>query len=278
MPIPAGLGGLIGGLGSFAGGLAGLLGGGGNNNAALNASRINADQDREFQRAAMQYGIRWRVDDAKAAGIHPLFALGAPTFNPSPTSLMSDGGHQDLTPQYLRDMGQGVERAIHSTLTPQERTVTQTLQAQSVERGQLQNELLRTQIASQRARLSQEQVGPAGPSAVPVGVIGGQADMGPHRIQPAEIEGSNRLGTAAAGPARNDTVFTATPTGLSPSPNPKLINDTDVLNPEYLLWGWRNRVFPNPQRGPTLDQMQARFPGAKGSYWDKWNFEWRPVF
>ena len=31
------------------------------------------------QREFAKHGIQWRVDDAKAAGIHPLAALGSPT-------------------------------------------------------------------------------------------------------------------------------------------------------------------------------------------------------
>lgn len=37
----------------------------------------SSKKDRRFQREVMQNALQWRVNDAKAAGIHPLFALGA---------------------------------------------------------------------------------------------------------------------------------------------------------------------------------------------------------
>lgn len=43
-----------------------------------------AQKNREQQREFAQHGIRWRVADARAAGIHPLYALGAnvPSYSP----------------------------------------------------------------------------------------------------------------------------------------------------------------------------------------------------
>lgn len=60
--------------------------------AALAGSVIGADSQHKanranlrFQREFAQHGIQWRVADAKAAGLHPLYALGAqvPQFSPS---------------------------------------------------------------------------------------------------------------------------------------------------------------------------------------------------
>lgn len=47
----------------------------------------SAKKDREMQYDAAQNSISWRVQDAKNAGIHPLFALGAPTQNMNPTTV-----------------------------------------------------------------------------------------------------------------------------------------------------------------------------------------------
>lgn len=59
-----------------AGGISALasLGGGALSSNFLSSS---GKKDRRFQRNVMQNAIQWRVEDAKKAGIHPLFALGA---------------------------------------------------------------------------------------------------------------------------------------------------------------------------------------------------------
>ena len=53
------------------------------NDFAANAQGLNYAHQKEFA----QNGIRWKVEDAKAAGIHPLFALGAQGATFSPISV-----------------------------------------------------------------------------------------------------------------------------------------------------------------------------------------------
>lgn len=74
-------------IGAGISGLAGIAGG-----------MINASQSKSIARAQMrlqkefaQNGIQWRVQDAKAAGIHPLYALGANTATYTPVSQDSSG-------------------------------------------------------------------------------------------------------------------------------------------------------------------------------------------
>ena len=58
-------------LGSAIGAVGSLIGG--------NIASNNANKQYEMQKEFAQNGIRWKVADAKAAGIHPLAALGAQT-------------------------------------------------------------------------------------------------------------------------------------------------------------------------------------------------------
>lgn len=76
----------------------GLLSGG--INWALTNKQLQA------QREALQHGIRWRVADAKAAGLHPLFALGANVQAPSPMVL------GDTVGPSLAEAGQSLGGAI----------------------------------------------------------------------------------------------------------------------------------------------------------------------
>lgn len=64
----------------------------------------------KFQRRSMKRGIQWKVEDAKKAGIHPLYALGSPGFSPSPVI----GGQSNMG-NAVKDAGaylaQGLEKA-----------------------------------------------------------------------------------------------------------------------------------------------------------------------
>lgn len=134
-----------------------------------------------LQREFAQNGIRWKVEDAKAAGLHPLAALGAQTLSFSPISVGAQYQADNSMGQAFSNIGQDISRAIHATRTAEERNAeleaAKARQAQldaiNVERHQadlahmeLQNALLYSQIR----RLNQEQP-PSMPSSV--GSVGG---------------------------------------------------------------------------------------------------------
>jgi len=123
--------------------------------------RLQADTQREFA----QNGIRWRVADAKAAGLHPLAALGAAGASYSPViSAGSDslgdrlGGVRDS----LMEMGQNTKRAEVATMTPHEREMEEL----ALERAKLQNRLLEGQIQNEWAALMGSPPTPTMPAAI----------------------------------------------------------------------------------------------------------------
>lgn len=93
------------------GAAAGLVGGLLRDRSGEQAANRNADMQREFA----QQGIRWKVADARAAGIHPLYALGASTHMASPVYAGSSMGDS------LANAGQDISRAWEATRTQQER-------------------------------------------------------------------------------------------------------------------------------------------------------------
>lgn len=119
-------GGLIGAGASLAGGLLG----------AKEGKKLRK-QELAAQKEFAQHGVRWRVEDAKAAGLHPLYALGAqlPSFTPTYTSGASLGSS-------LAEAGQTVGRAVSSLQTSAER------EAQA-----LQLDVLRKQLEESDARI-----------------------------------------------------------------------------------------------------------------------------
>lgn len=114
-----------------------------NKNSQENQNAIaqaNINQQREFA----QNGVRWKVEDARAAGVHPLFALGANTHSFSPVSV--GGGSSHDVGDAISSAGQNIGRAVQAGMTAGERQKSQAADLLTLERAGLENELLRTQI------------------------------------------------------------------------------------------------------------------------------------
>lgn len=131
------LGELVGGLIS---GAAKLFGGRAEQKAQAKQAHQNYLNEKEFA----QSGIQWKVADAKAAGIHPLAALGASTTSFSPVSVGSS------LSESIGGAGQDIGRAIAASASGETRAsaASKAAEALALERGSLENELLRAQIAS----------------------------------------------------------------------------------------------------------------------------------
>lgn len=136
---------------------ANILGGFLNRDAAKDAQKQqqeNFNTNIQLQKDFAQAGIRWKVNDAEKAGIHPLYALGAQTHSFSPVSVGS--GVDSSMGNAMAAAGQDLGRAINSTRTAPERAdaFSKTVQALSVQKMGLENELLASQIAKQKAALN----------------------------------------------------------------------------------------------------------------------------
>lgn len=139
-------------IGSLISAGAGIIGGMMNNNAQQQANQANIaaastanQQNYEAQKEFAQHGLRWKIDDAKAAGIHPVYAVGAApqSFAPSFVGATSEAGRPG---DGLASAGQDIGRAVAATMTNEERAYNATTRALGLERASLENELLRSQI------------------------------------------------------------------------------------------------------------------------------------
>lgn len=100
--------------GALIGAGASLLGGA----MSSRAGAREAARDRRFQEAFARQGIQWRVADAQAAGVHPLYALGAPLQQASPIGI-----NTGQMGQAVADAGQQVSRAIAATETADQKQI-----------------------------------------------------------------------------------------------------------------------------------------------------------
>lgn len=199
-PLGAGAGAVIGSLISAGGA---LFGGKKDREAAEDQALFNYLAQKEFA----QHGTRWKVEDARAAGLHPLFALGGPgaSFSPGPITLTGSSWAQ---------AGQDLGRAAQAAMTrPETAVIDQQLRnARAQEAKDLAAAAL---YDSERARNAQAGIvefpGP-GPYShfesmgqVEVGpltqgsVVPGQVQGKPHEIiSPAETGGNVLAGAAEA--------------------------------------------------------------------------------
>lgn len=96
----------------------------------------------------------WAVEGAKAAGIHPLVALGMSPYQGGASIMAGDTGSGKDVFGALANAGQDVSRAVAAYQTKEQRDMNKSLAALQLERAGLENELLRSQIAGQRAQLA----------------------------------------------------------------------------------------------------------------------------
>lgn len=120
------------------------------NNAQNKAAKDAANKAWDRQQSVMKNQVQWRVQDAVKAGLHPLAALGMnPSSGPAAAAIGGDLGSN------LAQAGQDIGRAMEANASPMDKANAQLTRLQ-LERGGLENELLRTQIASQRMRIAQQ--------------------------------------------------------------------------------------------------------------------------
>lgn len=187
---PITTGALISGGLSIAGGLLGQ-------DSQRDMARMNIKAQREFA----QHGVRWRVEDAKAAGLHPLYALGAQTPSFSPVHI------QDTMGPALAEAGQAIGRGISSQETSAEaqmRRLTMLEVLSRINENDARADLIREELLDLQRRRPQFPVVNAPESSVIPDVVD-QTEVGTHplqgkvRVKPAEVTAGSGVPGIVAG-------------------------------------------------------------------------------
>lgn len=240
-----------------------------------------SERQLQMQKQFAQEGIRWRVADAKAAGIHPLYALGAsiPSYSPA-TFVPGDGGGS-----FGRGLGEAAShfgRAIDAARTPEEQ-VDSRLSELSITRAELENDLLRSQIA----RLNQSpSVGL--PAVTENQVFPGQADVERNGllVKPAsshvvgkaqEVTVSHPENVTQEPMAINDVGFVRTPTGYAPVPSGDVKQRIEDQFVPEAMWALRNHFIPSVGGGSPPPKSWLP-DGAYSWRYEVASQEWQPVF
>lgn len=134
---------------SIFGAIGGLLGGIFGNRAA----EKQAAAQRAWEAQVYKNQIQWKVADARKAGLHPLAAMGHSMVSPTATSFG--------TPDYS-SMGQNIGRAVDAVTSNEEKVddYTKTVQALNVQRLDLENDLIRTQLVNSASALNRQPSSP----------------------------------------------------------------------------------------------------------------------
>lgn len=234
--------------------------------AQLGGNILSSSSSQHANESALKHSVQWRVQDARKAGIHPLYALGAPTMQLGAMPV-------DFSP--LADIGQNIDRAMEAARDRKERNSarnsrimggTSAIQSQAdalqLENMGLQNDLLRSQIS----RLSADQVPPSFPAMGAMTDIPGQGDM---RVQPIPatpvINAPGRSGQEA-GVITDYGFARQADGGLTIVPSNDVKNRIEDSPMEW-EWFWRNRVVPAFTGNPQARPSSSDYPLPQGTQW-----------
>lgn len=253
------------------------------NSIQQEAFGINSAQQREFA----QKGIRWRVADAQAAGVHPLYALGAnlPTYSPSPIAV----GANTALGDGIMSMGQDIGRAVDAQRTSDEKFQAR-INELAIERGELENAVLRSQLGrldmlsnpamqpsykpSHSGHLLDGQGNSALYSAMPG--AGGSASGPGYEVVPNLVPATTEPGGNQAAGAVPEITWMRTPTGMQAVPNRDALEDADVGNPSALMWYFRNNVLPTIGVSGSMPPLDMLPEGYDTWVFDPFYQEWQP--
>lgn len=226
---------------------------------ARDAQADNLNAQMAMQREFATTGLQWRAGDAikayEATGIHPLALLGVntPTYTPVSASFEPDRSIGNA----LSDAGQGVSRAMMASASEEtRRQAIEPLMKLQLERGNLENQVLRLRIASEEARLLQQST-----PSVPTG-------PGPGTISHPGVESK----------IIDDVTVTRTPRGgfvtLPSEAAQQRMSEMFGLGPE---WFARNRLWLT---SPEARQWVKKYLPAPPAY-HEWRYnaptgEWLP--
>jgi len=233
---------------------------------ANQANRERADSELAMnlkkQEEFAKHGIRWKMEDAQAAGISPLAALGASGASFSPVS----SGHQEqpFVSDHISRMGQNISRAASSMVTSEEREI-EAMKIQSMQLD-LEGKAIDNQIRASQLRQIQSP-SPGLPSNSQMPVLTGKGQGNAYVVETPLTRTHSAPGNASQEVGSiSDWGYVRTPTGLTIVPSKDVKERIeDQMIPE-LMWSFRNNFMPNisPERWAP-DPKQ--FPPGEGNKW-----------
>lgn len=263
---------IIGAIGSIAGGALSAISSGRSNQTQLDVANQNAELQREFA----QQGVRWKAADARAAGLHPLFAMGASTHSFNPVSVTP-------TPtdySWVGRTGQDIGRAVQAGLEKKDRNdilLERTARVLQLNRMGLENEVLQSQLARMRGQLgpTMPTMGQSSPGGVSTADVTVHPTLGTFEMKPSEITTTLPSDPATvAGPAGGQSRWELGPNGALQSFPPKHLGTEDELGAPLSARWWATQSYFRP----PPDVWKKVWPSAIGVTWSSPRLGWVPVY
>lgn len=220
-------------LGALIGAGASLLGG--------LMGKSSADKQMDMQKKFAKNAIQWKVEDAKKAGISPIYALGANTVSYSPT------GVGDPLGQGIANAGQDIGRAVNATATDGERSsaFSHAVQSLQLEGMKLDNEMKRAELVSKIATRNATGIPPPFPGLEGTFIAGQGNAEEPFRVQKTIAASQPGMPESEAGKAP-EIAWYESKTGSVPQ-IPQALSESfegEPLHLSGLQWFLRNKIMP----------------------------------
>ena len=229
-------------------------------NHAAHEARMAASKNADLQKEFAQQGLKWRVEDARRAGVSATAALGFSGASASPVYV----GDVDRGPTFGEE-GQNLMRAISATSTSSEKTAEALrLRAMKldVEGKEIDNAIRVQQL---------NQVGASSPPFPGNNyLVPGQTQSGAVQVKPSQPTASEAPGVQAG--VINDLQYVQHADGslgITPSTDAKERNEDDFI--AEVMWHVRNRLAPpapTVYRYPMPEHLRRQ--GYKHWLWHPW--------
>lgn len=226
----------IGNVASAIGSVSNLFGGGSKENTGL----INANNAKQLdlQEMALRDPIKLRVRDAREAGLHPLYALGASPASVVPQFMSSGAGYSgESVGDRLQSMGQNLSQLQTPGMTAEQRQIHDA-NLKAIEASTTRDNSQAAYYAAMAARESQAKNAtapqPTVTGAPRPGMVQGQPD------QVTSVKKENQSVTAGNHAAFKDAIVIG-PDGQPRTiavPNPDILQDQEAIG--YGLFAYEN--------------------------------------
>lgn len=222
----------------------------------------NANRNVDLQREFASHGVERKVEDARRAGVSPLFALGANTHSFSPVGVGGDGG--------LQSAGQNISRAMAAQGSPQGRAgaLAVEIAGAQLEGLKLDNQAKQQEIQSKMNLINQPGTPPPILDAGTTKAIEGQLDGVELKkeMAPAGWQAHKSFGVAP------EVDMWKTAKGFAPEV-PQELGEAHESQPlAAAQWFLRNKIMPSFSEGyrthpfPAPDGFSWHFNPVLGQY------------
>lgn len=165
--------------------IGGLIGQGMASGSNIDARRYE-DVQNQIALDMARHGIKYRVEDAISAGVHPLFALGAQTPTYSPSVSAGDSAPGRIVAETARNVGEALTRRDANAL----QVAAQEIANRNAAAGQAKDYAQASYYDAMAAKVRQDSMG----IAAPAGAVEDTGVVQTFRVQPQEVIQGRDLG------------------------------------------------------------------------------------